>query len=340
MAYTARQLFADWYTKVEKKADVSILQKRLEAIDTIISTELDQDFWLDVLKLALGIKVSTSQKIVEYFKTTDIAFPIRNNENITKVLANAILCFRLEEKGNQLNDKLSLAILNSQTFGAYKFVKDIPVVENAESHIQIRIIDDRKIENTIDDLDDLDAASSNAGFAMDESQVISLTTAIRQLDTQNKLLMEETNILWWLISETSKESRKMFAEIGLPKLAILAPLDLYNQSQFSLGIPTPYDILSKVLFIGNERKTKMKDYTIFESVEQLNSQEKHALLNAAQNNIDEFTPCLNAVKLSLDSEGDSWVEKFQRLNNISADTGFNVKTLSTEIYNELLYANL
>lgn len=166
MAFTARQMFADWYTKAEKKADESILKKRIEAIDTIISEKTEIGFWLDVLKLALGIKISTSQTFIEFFKTADFAFPVRNNDNISKVLANAALCFKLENEDDEINDKLSFAILISQAFEGKRFINDIPLVEYAKSHIQIRIIDERKIEYNSTDLDGLDSEASETDFSV------------------------------------------------------------------------------------------------------------------------------------------------------------------------------
>ena len=89
MSLSAKQLFPGWYKRAGYETDAATLKTRTDAIEKMIAKEDGEEFWQDLVKVFLNIRVPSADinPFVGYFVEEDPAFPITDNQNIIRTLA-------------------------------------------------------------------------------------------------------------------------------------------------------------------------------------------------------------------------------------------------------------
>jgi GTPase-associated system helical domain len=341
MSYTAKDSFNEWYKKIDVVATAEVLAFRTEAINKILEYD-DQEFWLDVIRIHYSLPLPTEQnksKLISEFKKTDLVFPILDNAMLINVLASIILCFKLEDDSEELNTSIALAIINCNFLEHYK-KNDVPVYEHALKFLKNsdsrRKVDYSALTDKIVDLTH-ELSEEDDETNLSKKKALEIAQIIKLHNVTQKVLLEESNVMWWLFSLHSKICDKNFSEIGSANILISAR-ELYDLTQFSQVIDSGMSILNRVLLLSNDNKP-FKNSSLFEAVNALDEPTKEKLLNGLEG-VSTLTPCLLAVQKSLElNSDDDWAPLYKK-----ASFGADVKKkkhksldIAYQMYKELIF---
>lgn len=339
--YTCEDHFPTWYKAIETTLTQEILQKRISAIEKIIDEE-NAELWLDIVKLAHGIAIGNPEHkdlLVSIFKEFDLSFPIQSNDNIVKVLSEICLCF-LFESSNDLRRIISLAIINLNFFEQYS-ATEVPFYELAYK------------ANVVDDITgnfDVDGAVENLrvkaeAFQEDEDREevmenedsLNLINLLTYISKENKKLKEETNVLWWLFTQYSTSNKAYFYELGLSKILVSSAYELFQITKFTGFLISSKHILHKALMISNGNKSKLKELSLADIINDTVQKVKGEILLLGQ--LNEFTPFLHALSLE-ESLGDVHIWKGAFNKKFGAGTcekKFKPEDLAFQFYTEMIF---
>lgn len=339
--YTSKEYFPTWYKAIDLTVTQDLVDNRISVINNIINEE-DITLWLDIVRLAYGIKLeSTESKILfeNKFREKDITFPIVSNDNIIKVLAEISLCFLFESK-SRLSHLISLAVINANFFEKYtssqvpyyEFANNVDENNESASDIDIDEIEDNLLEkaNTFEeDVEDEEA--------LDSTDSLNLIKAVTYLNHENKKLKEETNILWWLFGQHSKSNNAYFSEIGLSKMVIASAQELFELSSNSGYRSSAKHILYKVLLISNDNKPKLKILSLSDSITEATAHSKEKLLHLG--NETELTPFIYALDLEKKfTDVAVWKAAFNKtLGTGVSDKKYKPEDLAFQFYREIIF---
>ncbi|MES2654585.1 MAG: GTPase-associated system all-helical protein GASH [Bacteroidota bacterium] len=362
MSYSPNDLFPDWYKSVDINLDEKVISNRKKAIRKVI-TKTNIDFWLDVVKIHFGIKPkeSNKQEFVNEFRIADVTFPILDNDNLIKCLASIALCFKLEKENSNLNNVISLAILNTNALGQFEPINHIPVNDFANQNL-INIPKDELIkEEDISRLDEIknqltleedeengdeeeseDDTDEDSTIQLSNEEQVEIITTVQSLARTNLKLLEETNVLWWIFGEYTTVTNQHFKDAGSQKMALAASKELSDLIQVSIGIASAKQLLNKVLLISNEGKTNNKKCNVPEVIKAFDDEHKNKMLKDKKGLISEATPYLMALNKSIGfAEGENWVDPYKRSNyNGDIEKEFELLTLSYQFYREFIFLKL
>lgn len=339
MSLSSKQMFPTWYKSILPQITNELLDQRIAAINILVVND-SMDFWLDVIRIANGIKVknaATTTLLVDEFLKTDVNFPPVSNENILKVLSSILLCFKLERQDDELIQPISLAIVNLNFLGQHE-ESTIPFANRANLFLQNDIIQDEDIE---DDITILNEALDNFAEGEEEthpanSEYSAMIRAITVLNSQREKSAEEVNTLWWVLGEFSKSQNKFFIDIGSLGMIIPGAKELFDLTTYSRILLSAKALLQKVLIISNKGKHPSKA-TLLETVNATGSECK-ASLNNILSKASEFTPCLLATKVAIDSGTSDWEAAYRSVSaNGNPKKKMEQGDISFQFYRELIF---
>lgn len=339
--YTCKDHFPTWYKTIELNLTPDILQKRISAIEKIIQEE-NVELWLDIVKLAYGIvpgDQNNKDLVVDIFKEFDLSFPIQANDNIVKVLSQICLCFLFESKSH-LRQIVSLAIINLNFFEQYSSV-EVPFYESAHKTDVVNETDvsfdvEEAVENLTIKAEALEE-DEDGEEGMENEDTLNLINLVRYLSTENKKLKEETNVLWWLFTQYSNLNKAYFYELTLSKMVISSAYELFQITQNSGFLNSSKHILNKALIISNGNKTKLKELSLADVINETLDTVKDGIL--ALGDQSEFTPFLHAVNLEK-SLGDLGLYKAtfnKKFGAGSIEKKFKPEELAFQFYAEMTF---
>jgi len=341
MSNKANELFSNWYESANPNPDASILPLRIAAINKLVK-EAKTDFWLDVVRIYLDLSPKDSNTLIKFnekFVASDKNFPLENNENLIRCLASALLCFKLEEANNRFSNLTCLAILNANFLGQYQSYSKIPTVSFAWSFYKTNAISAREVghENSEERLDSLikkfkTASAADASAAPVNATVLSVFEELKKLYQTNKSLAEESNVLWWLFSEYSSTAGDFFKNLNRSHLALVAAKELSELTTFDNGFASAEQMLSKALDIDQ----KNENISLFDLINSIPEQLKVNIVSEIGSELNEMTPCLLAIKTSM--EGGDWSNAYKSFcNNGNVKNSFTILEISMQFYREFLF---
>jgi hypothetical protein len=342
MNYTSEQLFSDWYKFFDGTATIETHAFRKEAITKIV-TEEEIEFWLDVVRIALGIIPKTptnNQTFIDAFKESDTTFPLINNDNLIKGLAAIALCFKLEDEEDEENNKISLAVINSTFLGQYEYDKNIPFVERAHAYYQASSSISRELEFE-DDIKKINKIKKNVGVAnavINQADTIQLVQSVKTIINDNAIMSEELNVLWWLFGEYSKLSEKYFRQIDCKAMTILAAKELSDITKLPQGFYSAREILNRVLLASKSSKTPIKGISVFEAVNQIDEDMRKKIIQDKGDSISELTPCLLSIQKSIDmASGEDWSGAYKKQTTGDIKKTVGLIDIAFQVYREFLF---
>jgi len=357
MSYNAKDLFPDWYVTVDLNMDDKVIEKRLKAIRKIILNKDNKDFWLDMVRLYLGIKPKDSNRkeFVDEFKSEDSTFLLLNNDNIIKCLAAILLCFKIEKGRSDLNSLISLAVVNANFFGQFQVFENIDVLEYAEKYLSSYSSDEISTKHVISELEEIKLKfeteteteenteeTEEEEIILDNEDHLKIINIIEKLIKSNAKLAEETNVLWWIYGESSKLANDFFIKVGIQTMSLIAARELSDIIQAPIGATSANQLLDKVLLISNGNKVTMKKVSIPEVLENVSEDMKEKVLRGKKGILSELTPCLMAVCSSSGcAVGEDWIGKFKKsYYNPDIDKKLELSELSYQFYREYVFLKL
>ncbi len=350
MNHTARQLFPTWYLKSAYKNDSLKIEAYLKSIDSAIAIS-DKNFWLDIVKLYLGIKLKNSPnktKFVALFIEHDPSFPATENENLLRILAVCSLAILLDENDNLLTYQVALSItncllLNQYDTAQYKFVADFALKNEQKYSISDREQELEKLDSglsIIDDEIDDDEEVEDTEISISNKDLRILHDSIKILGRTYRALSEENNILWWLYSGISQFTNKPFSENSIQSMIFYAPQELYKLTKFESGVFNSKHFLHKALLLSNNNKS-LKKQNLFELINNELDLSTANLLESFESNITIFTPLMLALKSSYTLKGEDWSSHFKgESNQANIKQSFPPELIAHQFYKELLFLNI
>jgi hypothetical protein len=333
--------FADWYRPADNQLTTAIQESRIAAIKILMEDE-DQGFWLDVVRLYMGVPMKgagNKAAFIKAFKDADGVFPVSGNEHQLQILAAILLCFRLEDYADP-NTLISLAVLNMNFLGQYDEYKAVPVSAFAHKHLSEIAKNERNadLSDNIEEVNELIERNEEDEYEFDSADHTFNTNAIAAILHSQKVLSEETNILWWLFGEGSVSLNESFKTIGLPKAIGIVPKELFDLIQFQLGPVKINSIIQKAIANATSSKAA-KAYSTFELITKLTKDERTVVLNNTQPAV-EFAPVLSGFYKAIQFETVDWSTIYAgEFHTGDLKKSFPPIELASQIFNELLFLN-
>lgn len=355
---------AEWHTLSKFALQNETLNKRYGSIKNI-TQRTEVDFWLDIVRLYLGIAVNGKNinDFISAFAGVDDSFPLTKNEKLLKALAGMVLICKIElvrendsandkksegveetqtsteeESGNEEIDHsyisliISNALVNSIFFNQYKIETKVPVIDTAKTFIAEYSFNQRtsEIGEHEDELNENVNRMSEELEELDASEQLNLVKTAQALIKENKLLSEEVNVLWWLFGEYSDIEGKYFNEIEDNSMTIIGAKELYDLSKFNSELPSARHILRKALKASDGNGEKQTSIKL--CIDSLSKNAKSKIIEPSMESIDILTPCLFALK---NSNAKDWhksigFETEEKIDHIS---------LAMQFYKEFVFIN-
>jgi GTPase-associated system helical domain len=152
-----------------------------------------------------------------------------------------------------------------------------------------------------------------------------------------RLQREETNILWWLFAEHSRDLGHAMAALPLPAACLVAGKELADLTDVLPGPLAAMGVLDKMLRVV-ERELR-GGTTAHQAVNEAPREWRSrwlAGLNAEP--VEDLCPVICAVRRSIDSDGpDDWVPSVRKVTGVDLYAQVNPLDLATQVYEEALF---
>jgi hypothetical protein len=337
--FTLEQIFPTWYKGAESSITADLVNDRVTAIKkTLEITEIE--FWLDIVRTALGIQVQQSSHIttfVKNFQESDINFPITSNNNIVKVLSQITLCALFDEK-TDVSLTVSNSLIAAHFFESYTASK-IPFYDEAVKFIMNYKEDEFDIKAYTDVLAE---AEENIAEEPDElgitnNDVINLINVNNFLLSENIRVKQETNILWWLFGEYSSTFNDYFPNVGVSKMVVASALELHSLNNSETIPASSKHMIAKALIISNNYISKIDKLDLATVINSIPDTVIKQIVNIGH--CEELTPILLAINLADQSE-DNWPALFTKKIKLKGlDKKYMPSLLAYQLFCELRLVN-
>jgi hypothetical protein len=163
---------------------------------------------------------------------------------------------------------------------------------------------------------------------------------ISKLERELALVSEEANMLWWLVSEYSRDRNESWKKVGLPVASIIAGKEL---ADLTLVIPGPVAsaaFLDRIVRLSDSAESA-KPIKIKTAVDKTPREwrEQYTFKPAAR--LEDLAPISNAIKLSRSvSEGADWSSVFAKGTALEAGSEILPNAVAYQVFLEGLMARL
>ncbi|OJW12783.1 GTPase-associated system all-helical protein GASH [Mucilaginibacter sp. 44-25] len=342
MILAARKQFPAWIKKAGYETEGTIITSRLAAIDNIIVKE-NFDFWIDVIKLYLGIRVSGTNinTFIEAFSTEDGTFPLTDNQNLLRHLASATLSIFVNETDFRVTYKVALSITTTTFLGQYDLTDFNHVLPYARLKTQLGAVEERNNDldtagNSLSELEsNFEGTTDAAAVDFQNQEMNALLFVVRNILTANKALKEELNVHWWLFGEFMPSVDLVFNSIEVEQMTFLSAAELSTQTVFSLPLRNCKQYLQKAIR-SSKTGNKVDKINIYNAIQKLSDEEKSPLLEKEYDGLNYQTPLLLALKCSCEVNGEDWSVYFKATSNQGdVKNEFSCVDIAEQLYREL-----
>ncbi len=351
--------FNNWYREANFQPAAETLQNRWSAIEKLCSRKKDvTTFALELLRVYIGYKPKEEtflESLIASFSEFDPDYPMRRNSYENRILAGISLINLIEKKPTNISQLITLAVLCGSFQGRIKHpLKDLYQISKDNLHsISANL---RRFHNFQDfdratlDLNEFltqltTAAESNQIPKLNEplqtlfSRIIEFANNI--LDDHKKsslyiqLQQEEIDMLWWLLTKTSREYEKPYTAFSFYTACMLIPKELADLTKVIPG-PLAIESLMRRMYevFGDRTKSKI---TLRKVVNELPKDFTTSLLDGIDYEFDHLFPLHIALKLSLENGDEKeWSETFDEISKLKSRHPLNPIDISKQFYQERL----
>lgn len=164
---------------------------------------------------------------------------------------------------------------------------------------------------------------------------------IDELERELTIVGEETNMLWWLISEYSHDRKESWKLVGFPATSIIAGKELADLTKIIPGPVAATAFLDRIIrFSDSTKSTNPVDikHTVEKTPREWREQ---SVLNPLQAGLEDLVPVNNAIRLSLTvAEGDEWSSVFEKGTAMPSNSKMLPAALAYQVFLERLLARL
>jgi hypothetical protein len=219
--------FSEWFRAAGIELPDDALKKRWPVVDEF---QVNRDDVISLADVFFGFfegKDSFLSSFRKAFQDADSNFRMKDNNRELSVLAGAILVTVIESDSVEVGDLAALALVSgaAQNLRATPCCPDIP--ESAAKHLSRRSVNRGEL---------------NPDDAEDEKQ-----HEIAKLRRDLDLVSEETNVLWWVFGESSRDTEKRWSEYNSLQTAIMVGKELADLTRIAPGPPAAAALLRRVM---------------------------------------------------------------------------------------------
>jgi hypothetical protein len=346
---TVHNNFADWYRTAGIEPDAATLPKRWKgAADFEVSGS--ETIELARLFFSLG---EPGKKFLDAFRASlqkaDQAVPMKGNEHELRVLAGAALVDTIERAEQALADlaALSLVVGPMQNKRPAPPVPEIPEIAarylssrgaerqsrngSAIPEFDSKLIDTFAAQAATNSVTNLTAPLQKLG-----SEVKRLYETVSDLQQKTRLQGEETNMLWWLFGEHSRDLHQRFSSLPVSTVCIVAGKELADLTIVIPGPPAAIAFLDRAV---RSSKDKLPDSISLRDA--INNTPDDWRTQTAKNiwseSLADLMPVINGTKISLSvGKDEDWGPAFRHATGIDANITLTPNTLAYQTYLEVL----
>lgn len=275
--------FGEWYRKGKIQPRNEDLVARTKAIEAF-TKKVDENKIAELIRCFAGLPAKGKEVTEAFTKellSSDAAFPIQNNEVEMQVLCGAALATLLEQPS--ANADCAALLLISAVGQGFRKPPILPdVVLLARSYLSersgaLRKLDTRR-KHTLTKQDQLieavkTAAANNSAAQLQaplEAVLKGLTEAINNvavtaenaaqvLERADAVLLEESNIVWWIFGGHSRDAGQPFSDLPSGFAAVLAGKELADLTRIVPGPKAAPAYLDKQLDAHRKEKLKLTE---------------------------------------------------------------------------------
>jgi GTPase-associated system helical domain len=166
----------------------------------------------------------------------------------------------------------------------------------------------------------------------------SINEKFSELSTQNQITREETNFLWWVFGEFSRDLNKPLSEFNLPFGCLLIGKEASDLTEFLPGHYSAKAFLNKAinfLKTDNGVSNPAKMLSLAEVIESEQDWDINTILNGNIEKVIEFCPIHLALKYKAESI-EVWKSLFENKYGIKPTKEFKALDISFQFYQERL----
>jgi len=322
--------FGDWYRSAGIPPEGIPLAERWKAVesfqpDTDDIALLTQTFY----ELSLSDQ-SFPQRFRQGFNQVDPNFRMSGNDRELIVLAGAELVDVITRGSRDIADLAALFLVCGavQNVRAASAMPQIP--EIAAKHLSDRSVGRDKAEKDGKE-ETLLKALSAAGEPYSK-----LAPEFQKLQLEFPLVKEESNMLWWLISETSRDVSKRWSEMPLGMVCALTAKELADLTAIVPGPIAARAFLDRAIRSGRDRVAA--SISIADVVNDTDKAWRDSCFSKPlPTGLEGILPLTHAVVLSVRSSDDrAWRPIFKTATVIAATAKASPDALSYQFYLEQL----
>lgn len=146
-------------------------------------------------------------------------------------------------------------------------------------------------------------------------------------------LREETDVLWWLFGERSRDLNEAFDRLPVDSVALVTAKELAELIRVLPGPPAARALLSRALRIAG--RSADEDTSLRAVVDGSPRGWRQRWVGTGGSTADDLTPVRAAVRRSLDvDDGADWTAAYDRAGFLPGDTRFTLLELAEHVFNE------
>lgn len=312
------------------------------------------------------------EKMRAAFTTSDSPLPTRGNDLEMRVLAGGVLEQLLGGTDN-IADVAALAVvcaphIAEASEGCGRMFDDLG--GSAKSHLvwqsgqrrKLAPTSDLKVEPThtavaeaLKKLKPDEAVADATYMTKIHTQMVNIVNAMAKLTTNvdlvvntaqknavknQTILQEETDILWWLFGERSRDLKEPFENIGASSICLIAAKELADLTKMLPEHQTAAQFLSVALSkagadpaSGDVPLSEVVSSTPRHWREEWKGVLKEVMVPPT---VASLCPVIKAVELSLGTDGGEWVGFWKKATGLPGDFALQPLSLSLQLYRECL----
>jgi len=271
------------------------------------------------------------------FQQADPLFRMRDNDRELLVLAGAELIDVVERGNREIADFAALCLVcpAAQNLRPSPAVPDLP--EIAARYLSKRSV--TRTKSTVEtDSDELSTALVGAGAPFDKlgPAFRKVQLAVPKLQVEVSVIAEESNMLWWLFSEFSRDLNQPWKKIEAPVAAIVSGKELADLTRILPGPIAASAFLDKV--IRSSKSEVPESVVVTEAVIETPLEWRQGLVKKGfAQELETIAPVRRAIKLSINGpENDAWQQMFADATKIPANAKVAPHILAYQMFLETL----
>jgi len=342
-----KTIFSKYYIRVCPNAQSQQMEDRLSGIDEYCNEDTPNITNLTRWSFKLKVDEQFRDEFVSIFQNIDMRFQA---DAETELSLLACMCLIKLLENNDFNTAISLSVLCLSKYGIDILVPEL--ILRANKCFQTKASQLRESAHTIKSIktthSDNFLKEITSSSSLDTNKISLLSNSIQELSkcvgdinanqkklqSEYKILKEESNILSWVIGSWSNELNKSITKSTTQlEISLIIAKELADLVKVLPG-PFPFDaILHKMLSNG---KHDGKSYSFVKIIDAIDNQYKQSILHnyAVNNNSQVCTPILMGIKCAIDANvPDIWK------NAASNILSFNIEKVENTLFDwaKLMY---